>query len=177
MKKILINLAILLSVYIITLLEVIFFKQISILSIVPNFLIIVMIFLIDYLDRFTYMSMLVLIGIYIDIVFSMNIGFTSASLLICAFIDEIIDNILYQDNRVIYIIRILILTFIFNISYYMLRVVLYNLDIQFIQLLIQTTTVAILNILLGIVIYRPLKYVGLKIEKFYKKSNILTRYF
>lgn len=177
MKKILINLAILLSVYIITLLEVIFFKQISILSIVPNFLIIVMIFLIDYLDRFTYMSMLVLIGIYIDIVFSMNIGFTSASLLICAFIDEIIDNILYQDNRVIYIIRILILTFIFNISYYMLRVVLYNLDIQFIQLLIQTTTVAILNTLLGIVIYRPLKYVGLKIEKFYKKSNILTRYF
>lgn len=177
MKKILINLAILLSVYIITLLEVIFFKQISILSIVPNFLIIVMIFLIDYLDRFTYMSMLVLIGIYIDIVFSMNIGFTSASLLICVFIDEIIDNILYQDNRVIYIIRILILTFIFNISYYMLRVVLYNLDIQFIQLLIQTTTVAILNILLGIVIYRPLKHVGLKIEKFYKKSNILTRYF
>lgn len=177
MKKILINLAILLSVYIITLLEVVFLKQISIFSIIPNFLIIVTVFLIDYLDRFTYMTMLVLIGIYIDIVFSMNIGFTSAALLICAFTDEIMDNILYQDNRLIYIIRILTLTFIFNITYYMFRVVLYNLDIQFIQLLLQTTTVAILNILLGIIIYRPLKFVGLKIEKFYKKSNILTRYF
>lgn len=177
MKKILINFAILLIIFLIMFLETLFFKKITILLMLPNLLIIFMIFMLDYLDRFTYMTFLVLIGIFIDIIFSMNVGITSAALLVCALIDEVTDNILYQDNRIIYIIRIVMLTFIFNFAYYLFRVVLYNLDIQIFNLITATATVSILNVLIGIVLYRPLKFIGQKIEKFYKKSNILTRYF
>ena len=68
-------------------------------------------------------------------------------------------------------------TFVYELGYYILNSIVFNFDIDFFSFFKIAFIENLYNTLLLIIIYPMFKTLGYKLDRKFKQSNLLTRYF
>lgn len=177
MKKIFINIAIIISFIFIYLLQANFFTWFKIAGVMPNLLVILMLYIGLFMGRNSAITYGIIFGILVDIFISRRLGITSIMLAVIGILADLFDKNFSKDNRITVMAMVGISTIIYEIGAYILNYAFLNINVEILAftkiLLIET----LYNIILTIIIYPIMQLTGYDVEEQYKGSKILTRYF
>lgn len=177
MKKICINLSLILICFVIYFLQSNFFNWFSIGGIKPNLFIIFILFI----GLFASKSMSVVyassLGIILDLIFNQKIGVNLFAYVLIGVIGIILNKNFSKDSRITIMFMVFGTTAIFEIITYIMNYVLYSTNLEIISFIKILVVEIIYNIIITIILYKPMQKFGYYIENEYKGNKILTRYF
>lgn len=177
MKKLIINISLIIVFIIIYLLQTTFFTSFTIAEIKPNLFIILMLYIGLYMGRSYGIIYGISYGIFIDIWVGRNIGITSICLAFIGFLGGVFDKNFSKDSRITILLMGTICTVLYEVALYILRNIIIGIDAEVIEFLRILLIEVIYNILLLIILYPIMKFTGYEIENEIKGDKILTRYF
>lgn len=177
MRKILINIILILVAFVLYYLQLDFFDWFTIAGIKPNLFIIFVLFIGLFGNGSMGTIYGAIIGLFLDFIFQEKVGINVLGLSLIGFLAIGFDKNFSKDSRMTIMLMVLGATIIFEVLSYFLNYVLYatNLDLLiFIKLLLIET---IYNVIITIIIYPILQKFGYYMENEYAGNRILTRYF
>lgn len=177
MKKIIINLAIIVVFLIIYFLQANFFTWFNIAGIMPNLFIILILFIGMFMGKIYGIVYGLVFGILLDIFIGTTYGITSIMLTIVGIIAIIFDKNFSKDSRISIMGIVLISTIIYEVGKYILSYMLSDISIEIFPFIKILFVEVIFNVILTILIYPIIQFVGYDIEEEFKGSRILTKYF
>ena len=177
MKKLIINISLIIVFIIIYLLQTTFFTSFTIAEIKPNLFIILMLYIGLYMGRSYGIIYGIIYGIFIDIWIGRNIGITSICLAFIGFLGGVFDKNFSKDSRITILLMGTICTVLYEVALYILRNIIIGIDAEVIEFLRILLIEVIYNILLLIILYPIMKFTGYEIGNEIKGDKILTRYF
>lgn len=177
MKKLIINISLIIVFIIIYLLQTTFFTSFTIAEIKPNLFVILMLYIGLYMGRSYGIIYGISYGIFIDIWVGRNIGITSICLAFIGFLGGVFDKNFSKDSRITILLMGMICTVLYEVSLYILRNIIMGIDAEVIEFLRILLIEVIYNALLLTILYPIMKLTGYEIENEIKGDKILTRYF
>ena len=177
MKKVIINIALVLLAIIIYFLQLNFFSWFTIAGVMPNMFIILVLFIGLFTNKNLGTIYGISIGLIIDLLTNQKIGITAVVLGIVGLLAGIFDKNFSKDNRITIMFIVAATTIATESIIYFLTYLLLNTNIDvlvFIKILLIET---VYNIFLSIILYPFIQRFGYYIENEYKGNKILTRYF
>ena len=177
MKKVIINIILVLLAIIIYFLQLNFFSWFTIAGVMPNMFIILVLFIGLFTNKNLGTIYGISIGLIIDLLTNQRIGITAIVLGIVGLLAGIFDKNFSKDNRITIMFIVAATTIATESIIYFLTYILLNTNIDvliFIKILLIET---IYNIFLSIILYPFIQKFGYYIENEYKGNKILTRYF
>ena len=177
MKRIFINIVLMLIGIIIYLLQANFFNWFTINGIKPNLFIIYILFIGLFGNKTMGIFYGAILGIMLDLIMKEKIGSNLIGYTIVGFIAIMFNKNFSKDSRITIMFMVLGTTISFEIISYFVNYILYEGNFEaliFAKILIIEI---IYNILITIIIYPMLQKFGYYIENEYKGNKILTRYF
>lgn len=177
MKKIFINIAIIIIFIFTYIMQSNFFTSFRIAGVMPNIFIILMLYIGLFMGKNSGIIWGLLFGILIDIFIGKHIGITSIMLAVIGIIASIFDKNFSKDNRITIMAMVGISTAIYEIGFYILSYMVFNINIEIIAFIKILLIEIIYNIILTIILYPIVQLTGYDIEEEFKGSKILTRYF
>ena len=152
MKKVLINLALILIGFVIYFLQANFFSWFSIGGIRPNLFVIYILFIGLFGNRSMGIVYGAVWGIFLDLIYKTNVGITVMFMVFGT-------------------------TIIFEVITYFITYMLYSINVEVLSFIKILIVEIIYNILVTIIIYPLMQKFGYYMENEYKGNKILTRYF
>ena len=177
MKKIFINIAIILLFIFIYVLQANFFTEFKIAGVMPNLFIILMLYVGLFMGRSSAITYGIILGLLIDIFIGRKLGITSIMLAIIGVTADLFDKNFSKDSRITVMAMVGISTIIYEVGAYFFSYILLDINVEifaFAQILLIET---IYNIILTIILYPLMQLTGYDVEEEYKGSKVLTRYF
>lgn len=177
MKKFVVVIGMILTFLFIYLLQVNFFSWFNMAGVKPNLLVIFILIIGLFSGRSVGTVCGAAFGLAIDFFIGKGVGINVITLGIIGFLGGYLDKNFSKDSRLTMITMVVLATFIYEISTYLLNYFI-NLARIDIFLFIRTLIIEmIFNAILTIIIYPLIIKNGYKIEENFKENNILTRYF
>ena len=177
MKKLTINICLILTAFIIYFLQSNFFNWFTISRVMSNLFVIFILFIGLFSNRITGIVYGVVIGGILDLTIGTQIGINAVGLGVIGFLAATFDKNFSKDSRATIMFMVLGTTIIFEVVTYILNniILVRNLEIfNFIKIL---SIEVIYNLIITIIIYPLIQKLGYSIENEYKGNKILTRYF
>ena len=177
MKKIIINIILVITFLVLYFLQSNLFTWFKIAGVMPNLFVILVLFIGLYSNKYMGVTYGIIFGLLIDLFISKKIGITAIMLGVVGAIGTAFDKNFSKENRITLIIMVAIATIVFEIGealiyYFVMRE---SIDIlPFIEILLIE---CLYNAILTIILYPLIQKSGYKIETEYKGNKILTRYF
>jgi rod shape-determining protein MreD len=170
--------AILLVVFLFLLfLQVNIFPVFPIAGIVPNLFVIFVIFIGLFTNTTYGVTFGVLIGLILDSLYSTRIGITAVMLAIIGFMGAYFDKNFSKDSKITIILMIAISTIIFELGKYTLTGAILGYSFEWLAFVKILAIETLYNVLLSVVFYPLIRKAGFGIDRVFKKTNLLTRYF
>ena len=138
---------------------------------------IIILFLGIYLDTVNGLIIISILALIQDITIGVNFGNIIISTLLSFLILKKINKILYEEKLLNVIIKNIVLYFSYMLIYIMVRYIIYNNKINYVDTFNIMLKEILIMTLIVIVIYPIFKEIGTYIGKRYKKRNIITKYF
>ena len=138
---------------------------------------IIILFLGIYLDTVNGLIIISILALIQDITIGTNFGNIIISTLLSFLILKKINKILYEEKLLNVIIKNIVLYFSYILIYIMVRYIIYNNKINYVDIFNIMLKEILIMTLIVIVIYPIFKEIGTYIGKRYKKRNIITKYF
>ena len=177
MKKVLINIFLIITFLVIYFLSSNFFNWFKIAGVMPNLFVIFVLFLGLYSGKATGITYGIITGLLLDLFIGKKVGITSIMLGIVAFIGVAFDKNFSKENRFTLIIMVIAATLAFEVGSYILSYFIYDNYIQIVPFIEILFIECFYNGLLTIILYPLIQIMGNKIEDEYKGDKILTKYF
>lgn len=177
MKKVIINMAIIMIFIFTYLMQANFFTSFKIAGVMPNLFIILMLYIGLFMGRTSGIIYGILFGVLIDIFIEKQLGLTSIMLAVVGIIANIFDRNFSKDSRITIMAMVAITTAIFEIGIYILSYIIFQTNIEFISFIKILLIEILYNIILTIIIYPIIRLTGYDVEDEFKGTKILTRYF
>ena len=177
MKKTSIIIFLILTFFIILLLQANFFQMFTIAGIMPNLFVIFILFVGLYGNSALGISFGVIGGIIIDLIYSKNIGITAIMLCIIGYLGAYFDRNFSKENKITIIVMVGIATIIFESGYYAISSIILKFEPEILYFIKMLLVEVLYNILLTIILYPLIQKAGYSIDRAFKRNNILTRYF
>lgn len=177
MKKVIINICLVISFIIIYVLHSNLFTWFKIAGIMPNLFVIFVLFIGLYASKYMGVIYGIILGAALDIFIGTKIGINAIMLGLIGFIGMIFDKNFSKENRITLIVMVMIATAVFEIGQFLLSYIFNNTTIEILTFVQMLLIEIIYNALITIIMYPLMQKLGNKIETEYKGNNILTRYF
>lgn len=177
MKKLVINLFLILTIFIIYFLQSNFFNWFNIAGVMPNVFIIFVLFIGLFTNKTVGTIYGVVIGLILDFLFSQKIGIQAVTLGLVGFLAAIFDKNFSKDSRMTIMLMVLGSTVIVEVLNYLLAYMFLGINVEIFYFIRTLIIEVIYNIILTIIIYPLIQKFGYDIENEYKGNKILTRYF
>ena len=177
MKKLIINILLVITFVLIYLLQANLFTWFKIAGVMPNLFVIFILFIGLYTNKYMGIIYGVTIGLFIDLFIAKKVGISAIMLGIVGVAGILFDKNFSKENRITLMVMVVISTIIYEVGSYILGYFVYGTYIQipaFIQILLIE---CLYNVLITIIMYPLMQFCGNKIENEYKGDRILTRYF
>lgn len=177
MKKLVINLFLILTFFVIYFLQSNFFTWFNIAGIMPNLFVVLVLFVGLFTNKTVGTIYGIVIGLILDLLFGTKIGIQASALGLVGFLSAIFDKNFSKDSRMTIMLMVIGSTIIVEILNYLINYMFIGINVEifsFIKILILEV---IFNTLLTIIIYPMIQKFGYAIENEYKGNKILTRYF
>lgn len=177
MKKIIINILLVLTFLILYFLQLNFFSWFKIAGVMPNLFVILVFYIGLFSGRSMGLTYGIIFGIILDLLIGENVGMTAIMLAIIGIIGGVLDKNFSKDSRITIMLMVIGSTIIYELGMYILRYAILNSSIEMISFLKILIAEVVFNILITIILYPLIQKTGHIIENEYKGSKILTRYF
>ena len=177
LKKLVINLFLILTIFIIYFLQSNFFNWFNIAGVMPNVFIIFVLFVGLFTNKTVGTAYGVVIGLILDLLFSQKIGIQAVTLGLVGFLAAIFDKNFSKDSRMTIMLMVLGSTVIVEVLNYLLAYMFININVEIVNFVKILAIEVIYNMILIIIIYPLIQKFGYEIENEYKGNKILTRYF
>ena len=177
MKKLVINLFLILTIFIIYFLQSNFFNWFNIAGIMPNVFVIFVLFIGLFTNKTVGTIYGVVIGLILDLLFSQKIGIQAVSFGLVGFLAAIFDKNFSKDSRMTIMFMVLGSTIIVEVLNYLLSYMFININVEIFNFIKILVIEVIYNLIITIIIYPLIQKFGYEIENEYKGNRILTRYF
>ena len=177
MKKLVINLFLILTIFIIYFLQSNFFNWFNVAGVMPNVFIIFVLFIGLFTNKTVGTAYGVVIGLILDLLFSQKIGIQAVTLGLVGFLAAIFDKNFSKDSRMTIMLMVLGSTVIVEVLNYLLAYMFININVEIVNFVKILAIEVIYNMILTIIIYPLIQKFGYDIENEYKGNKILTRYF
>ena len=177
MKKVLINIILILTVILIYILQANFFTWFNIAGIMPNLFVIYVLFIGLFANRTMGTIYGIAIGLFIDLVIGTKIGINCIGLGLIGFLAAVFDKNFSKDSRMTIMVMQVVATAIFEVLSYLLSYILISTNIEIVNFIRILSIELCFNLILTIIIYPLIQKAGYYIENEYKGNKILTRYF
>ena len=177
LKKLVINLFLILTIFIIYFLQSNFFNWFNIAGVMPNIFIIFVLFIGLFTNKTVGTVYGVVIGLILDLLFSQKIGIQAVTLGLVGFLAAIFDKNFSKDSRMTIMLMVLGSTVIVEVLNYLLAYMFININVEIVNFVKILAIEVIYNMILTIIIYPLIQKFGYDIENEYKGNKILTRYF
>ncbi len=158
-------------------LEVNIFPFIPIAGIVPNLIIIFALFIGLFANTKYGVLFGVIFGIIIDCIYSSRIGITAVMLGAVGFLGAYFDKNFSKESKITIILMVAGSTILYEFGLYILNGVIIGYSYEwwaFIKILLLEV---LYNVLISIIFYPIIRKAGFAIDRVFKKTNLLTRYF
>ena len=177
MKKIIMNILIILSAFIIYFLQANFFNWFTISGVMPSLFVIFVLFIGLFSNRITGVIYGVALGGILDLVIGTQIGINAVGLGILGFLAATFDKNFSKDSRATIMFMVLGATLIYEVIVYILNYMIFSTNIEIINFVRILAIEIIYNLIIVIILYPLFQKCGYAIENEYKGNKILTRYF
>ena len=177
MKKLVINIFLILTIFIIYFLQSNFFTWFNIAGIMPNLFVVIVLFIGLFASKTMGTIYGIVIGLILDLLFGRSVGIQAVSLGLIGFLAGIFDKNFSKDSRMTIMLMVLSSTVIVEVLNYLFKYMFEGISVEifnFVKILILEV---IFNLLLTIIIYPLLQKFGYYMENEFKGNKILTRYF
>ena len=177
MKKLVINIVLILVALIIYYLQSNFFTWFNIAGVMPNLFIIFVLFIGLFASRTVGTIYGVAIGLVLDLLLGLQIGINAVTLGLVGFLAGIFDKNCSKDSRMTIMIMVLGSTFLAEALNYLLNYMFLSINVEIVNFIIILVIEIVYNLILTIILYPLIQKTGYYIENEYKGNKILTRYF
>lgn len=177
MKKCIINIALIITIFIIYFLQANFFSWFTINGIMPNVFVIIVLFIGLFSNRAMGITYGIVIGLFLDLVIGQKVGINAIALGSVGFLATLFDKNFSKDSRITIMLMVFGSTILFEIETYILNYFIINTNVEIFNFIRILLIEAIYNVLLIIILYPLIQKTGYYIENEYKRNQILTRYF
>ncbi len=177
MKKTIINIVLILTIFIIYYLQSNFFNWFTISGIMPNLFVVFVLFVGLFANKTMGTIYGIVTGLILDLVIGNKIGTYAIGLGIIGFMAGLFDKNFSKDSRITIMVMVLVATIIFEIIRYFINYVLLSNSVEILNFAKILAIEVIYNLILTIIIYPLIQKAGYYIENEYKGNKILTRYF
>ena len=177
MKKIIINIILVITFLVLYFLQSNLFTWFKIAGVMPNLFVILVLFIGLYSNKYMGVTYGIIFGLLIDLFISKKIGITAIMLGIIGIIGVIFDKNFSKENRITLIVMVIISTIVFEAGEYLVAYFINKFDIEIITFIQILLIECLYNSILTIILYPLIQNFGNKIETEYKGNKILTRYF
>lgn len=177
MKKVIINIILILVAFIIYYLQSNFFTWFNIAGVMPNIFVIFVLFIGLFANRTVGTVYGIGIGIMLDLLLGTRVGIYAVGLGLIGFLAGAFDKNFSKDSRMTIMVMTLVATIIFEVLSYLLKYIFLSINVEPLQFTIILLIEIVFNLLLTIILYPAIQKFGYKIENEYKGNKILTRYF
>ena len=177
MRKLTINMFLILTAFIIYFLQSNFFNWFTISHVMPNLFVIFILFIGLFSNRITGIVYGVVLGGILDLTIGTQIGINAVGLGVIGFLAATFDKNFSKDSRATIMFMVLGTTLIFEMLVYILNYVVFSTNIEIINFIKILAIEIIYNLIIVIILYPLIQKFGYSIENEYKGNKILTRYF
>ena len=177
MKKTIINIVLILTVFIIYYLQSNFFNWFTISGIMPNLFVILVLFIGLFANKTMGTIYGIIVGLILDLIIGNKVEIYAVGLGIIRFLAGLFDKNFSKDSRITIMVMVLASTIIFEVIRYLLNYVLLSNSLELVNFAKILFIEVIYNLILTIIFYPLMQKVGYYIENEYKGNKILTRYF
>ena len=177
MKKVVINLILVLLVFVCFFLQSNLFSWFNIAGITPNLFVILIVFIGLFANKYMGAIYGVVVGFFIDYIFRSKVGIMPIALGLVGIFSKIFDKNFSKDSRITIMMIVGIMTVLFETISYFIGVMVFTFDIQIWQFIKILLVEVVFNILLVVILYPLIVRFGYYIENEYRENKILTRYF
>ena len=177
MKKVIINISLIIFTILIYVLQSNFFNWFTIAGIMPNLFVIYILFIGLFGNKTMGTIYGLIIGLLIDFLIGLKVGINCFALGLIGFLATIFDKNFSKDSRMTIMVMSMVATAIFEVVVYLLNYILVATNIEIVNFVKILSIEIIYNLLLTIILYPLIQKAGYYIENEYKGNKILTRYF
>lgn len=177
MKKTLINIVLIVTVFILYFLQVNFFSWFTIAGIKPNLFVIFILFIGLFGNRSMGIIYGAVCGLILDLIIEQKVGVNMIGLAFIGMISILFDKNFSKDSRMTIMLMVLSTTIIFEIISYIMNYMLYSINVEIFKFIEILIVEVIYNVIITIIIYPFIQRCGYYIENEYKGNRILTQYF
>ncbi len=177
MKKTIIHIALILTTILIYILQANFFNWFSIAGIMPNLLVVFVLFIGLFGDKTMGTIYGMVIGLVLDLILGKSVGNNMICLGLIGFLATIFDKNFSKDSRMTIMVMAVAATAIFEILSYVLNYVLVSANLEILNFIKILSIEIVYNLILTIILYPLMQKFGYYIENEYKGNSILTKYF
>ena len=177
MKKLVINIVLILVLFIIYFLQSNFFIWFTIAGIMPNLFIIFVLFVGLFANKTMGTIYGIILGLFLDLTVGTKVGIYAVCLGAIGFMAGAFDKNFSKDSRMTIMLMVLGSTIIFEVGKYILNYFFIDVNVEIINFIKIMAIEVIYNLIITIIVYPLIQKAGYYIENEYKGNKILTRYF
>ena len=177
MKKVTINIFLIIATFIIYFLQSNFFNWFTISGVMPSLFVIFILFIGLFSNRITGIIYGIVIGAILDLIIGTKVGIYASGLGIIGFLSSTFDKNFSKDSRATIMFMVLGATLIFEVINYVLNYMLNGMSTELINFIKILAIEIIYNLIIVIILYPMIQKFGYGIENVYKGNRILTRNF
>ena len=177
MRKFKVILILLLLFFIIYFLQLNFFSWFNIGGIMPNLVVVLILFIGLFIGNKTGAILGIIFGLILDFNLGKNIGLTSILLALIGLLGEYLDKNFSKDSRVTIIVMSAVSTILYEVIVYAISIIQYGVMPEILTFTLTLLVEILFNTMLIIIVYPLIKKLGYYLEEEYKGKKLLTRYF
>lgn len=177
MKKVIINVVLVILIFISYFLQSNFFNWFTIAGISPNLFVILIVFIGLFGNKFMGISYGILLGFFLDYLFRSKVGISAIALGLVGVFAKIFDKNFSKDSRITIMLMISALTIFYEVFSYVASYIIFSTNLEFLYFIRILIVEVIYNVILTVILYPQMQKFGYYIENTYSGNKILTRYF
>lgn len=177
MKKVLINIFLIITFIIIYFFQVNLFSWFKIAGVMPNLFVVFVLFIGLFYNKIAGVTYGIIFGILLDLFVGKKVGISAIMLGTIGLIGGIFDKNFSKDSRFTIIVMVILSTFIYEIGTYIIGLIIFKFDMELVRGIKLLLIESLYNVILTIILYPLIQKFGYEIEEEYKGNKILTRYF
>lgn len=177
MRKVLTVIGLIIVFFLIYFLQVNIFSTFTIAGVKPNLFVIYVLFIGLFANQFLGISLGVVFGIILDLLYGKTIGISAVMLCIIGYLGSYFDKNFSKENKLTIIFMVAGSTLIYELGTYFLNSIILEFSREYLYFIKIVVLEILYNVLLSIILYPLIQKVGYVIDRNFKKNNILTRYF
>ena len=153
------------------------FAQLPIGGVVPNLFIILILYIGLFANTVNALFFGTIIGLFLDLLYGNTVGVSAVMFCVVGYLGAYFDKNFSKENKVTILLMAIGATVIYELGFYGLNGLILGYDFEWLKFMKIIIFEVIYNSLMTILLYPFIQSTGYKVDRIFKKNNILTRYF